>query len=147
MKKNARCMTDLMTHIKGHVSGTRRNVVQEYAEVLNAYILAPLKQGNVEECINRMDEYGMTKDDLVDALNCYTFGGEKSEYDLIPGKVKSALTTRYGNRVHLQANQFAKDEELYMATKGKRRKKNEKEESITEEENVESSDDNALYIV
>ena len=145
MKKNGRCMTDLTTHIKEHISGTRRNVVQEYAEVLNAYMLAPLKQGTVEECINRMDEYGMTKDDLVDALNCYSFGDEKSAYDLIPGKVKSALTTRYANRVHLQANQFAKDEELYSTTRGKRRKKIERE-APSEEESEESSNDDAMYI-
>lgn len=141
-------MTELTTHLKDHITGSKMSVIQEYAEVLNSYFLAPLREGDVNECIRRMDEYGITKEDLVEGLNGYSLGEGKSPYDSIPGKVKSSLTTKYANRVHMQANQFAKDEDLFSAKKSKRRKKEApSKKEVEEEETDDVSDDEALFVV
>lgn len=36
-------------HMICHIGGTQRDVMMEYRDVLNAYLLAPLQQGDVGE--------------------------------------------------------------------------------------------------
>ena len=60
-----------------------------------------------------MDEYGVTRDDVVDVLNGITLGGNKSLFDQIPGKTKSSFTRLYNGRTHMTANVFADDDSMF----------------------------------
>ena len=93
-----------------------------------------------------MDEYGVTRDDVVDVLNGITLGGNKSLFDQIPGKTKSSFTRLYNGRTHMTANVFADHDSMFRKVmKGKRGKeKAEKKESqpLTESLPLDDVDDN-----
>ena len=133
-----------------HISGTISSIAVEYDELLNHYFIDPLMNENVHECINRLDEYGLTKDDLVEGLNYCSFNQEKSLYDQVPTKIKTALTRTYAKENHPTTNFFLSDEELYSQRKSRKRKGEEvtkekkkgKAKKIEEEEEEEEMEEN-----
>ena len=66
-----------------------------------------------------MDEYGLTREDLIDCLNGYPWEGTKSRFEEVDSKVRSSFTRKYNNREHLLANTFASGDSL--VSQGKRR--------------------------
>ena len=46
-KKSKRLLSEMTHHMICHIGGTQRDVAMEYRDVLNAYLLAPLQQGDV----------------------------------------------------------------------------------------------------
>ena len=98
-----------------HISGTVSSIAVEYDELLNHYFIDPLMDENVNEC-------GLTKDDLVEGLNYCSFNQEKSLYDQVPTKIKTALTRAYAKENHPTTNFFLSDEELYSQRKSRKRK-------------------------
>ena len=49
IKKAKRLFSEMTHHMLCHIGGTQRDVMMEYRDVLNAYLLAPLQQGDVGE--------------------------------------------------------------------------------------------------
>lgn len=49
IKKSKRLFSEMTHHMICHIGGTQRDVVMEYRDVLNAYLLAPLQQGDVRD--------------------------------------------------------------------------------------------------
>ena len=49
IKKAKRLFSEMTHHMICHIGGTQRDVMMEYRDVLNAYLLAPLQQGDVGE--------------------------------------------------------------------------------------------------
>ena len=94
-----------------------------------------------------MDEYGVTKDDVVEILNGVVLGGGKSQFDQIPAKVKSAFTREYNKGNHTASNVFADSSTMFRkVVKGKRGKSKEEEKkgtpTQTESSNMMDVDEN-----
>ena len=85
-----------------------------------------------------MDEYGITRDDLVDVLNGTQLGGGKTRFDQIRGKTKSSFTRIYNGQNHATSNVFADgDNMVRRITKGRKGKeKVEKKETLTATESL-----------
>ena len=79
-----------------NTSGTVSSISLDYFELLSQYLVDPLLNGDVDGCIERLDEYSLTREDLVEGLNYALLGEEKSVFDTVESKVKSALTRKYG---------------------------------------------------
>ncbi len=105
-----------------------------------------------------MDEYGLTREDLIDCLNGYPWEGTKSRFEEVDSKVRSSFTRKYNNREHLLANTFASGDSL--VSQGKRRSvkrgggKGENSRSkrgvsqqTMEEETSEEDDEDALFVI
>lgn len=145
-------MCDLYTHLSSHISGSISAISQEYFEVLSQYLIDPLLNENPEECIERLDEYSLTKEDLVEGLNYAHMGEDKSLYDLVPTKTKSALTRKYSQKNHTSSNIYCKEEELFSRKQSTKRKsskigKNEKKVKKEEEEESSSTDNEEGFFV
>ena len=114
--------------------------------MLNGFITKPLEEGNVrididvlilqvEEAIQRLDEYAITKEDYVDILNGIKLGNAKSRFEVIPTKTKSSFTRMYNNSNHLITNVYADDSAMFKkVTKGKKGKKESKQPVNKEKE-------------
>ena len=85
-----------------------------------------------------MDEYGLTKDDLVDVLNGTQLGGGKTRFEQIPGKTKGSFTRIYNGKNHASSNVFADgDTMVRQITKGRKGKeKMERKETLTATESL-----------
>ena len=70
-----------------------------------------------------MDEYGVTKEDVVEVLNGVVLGGGKSRFDQIESKKKAAFTREYNKRSHSAVNVFADSNAMFRkVVKGKKGK-------------------------
>ena len=79
-----------------------------------------------------MDEYGVTKEDVVEVLNGVVLGGGKSRFDQIESKKKAAFTREYNKRSHSAVNVFADSNTMFRkVVKGKRGKGKETEKNNT----------------
>ena len=75
-----------------------------------------------------MDEYGVTKEDVVEVLNGVVLGGGKSRFDRIESKKKAEFTREYNKRSHSAVNIFADSNTMFRkVVKGKKGKGKEKE--------------------
>ena len=85
-----------------------------------------------------MDEYGITRDDLVDVLNGTQLGQGKTRFEQIPGKTRSSFTRIYNGQNHGTSNVFAdSDNMVRRITKGRKRKeKLEGKETLTATESL-----------
>lgn len=148
-------MTELYTHLSSNISGSVSSISMDYYESLSSYLIDPLLKEDVDECIERLDEYGLTRDDLVEGLNYIPLGEGKSLFDTVPTKVKTALTRKYSKKNHLSSNIYSKEEELVLRTQSRQSKKREgeevkrgsKKEKIEEDFSSESTDEEANYYV
>ena len=79
------------------------------------------------ETLQRLDDYSLTRDDLVECLNGAPFQDQKSRFELIPSKTRASFTRKYNSTIHQQANIFAKGDDLVSQKqrKGKRKKSDE----------------------
>ena len=79
------------------------------------------------ETLQRLDEYSLTRDDLVECLNGAPFQGQKSRFEAIPSKTRASFTRKYNSTIHQQANIFAKGDDLVSQKqrRGKKRKSDE----------------------
>lgn len=154
-KKSRRLMTELYTHLSSNISGSVSSISMDYFDSLSSYLIDPLLKEDVDECIDRLDEYGLTRDDLVEGLNYIPLGEGKSLFDSVPTKVKTALTRKYSKKNHLTSNIYSKEEELVLRTQSKQSKKRggeevkkgSKKEKIEEDVSSESTDEEANYYV
>lgn len=110
----------------------------DYFDMLNRYLLRPLMEGDVKGTIQNMDEYCVTRTDLVDVLNAMVLGEGKYRFDKVPSKTKSAFTRAYNSQTHVVSNVFADDASMFRkVTKGKKEKKNAPVKDEEEEEDSE----------
>ena len=85
-----------------------------------------------------MDEYGITRDDLVDVLNGTQLGQGKTRFEQISGKTRSSFTRIYNGQNHGTSNVFAdSDNMVRRITKGRKGKeKLERKETLTATESL-----------
>lgn len=112
--KRARLLAELGLHVGAYVSGGREAIRLDYADAFRMTMLAPLAAESVKDdpapaisrVISQLDDYGMSKDDLMETLGNEVRFGERlapgfPEYaSLIESKVKAALTREYNKRPH-----------------------------------------------
>ena len=144
-------MTDLYTHMACYTSGTVSAISQDYFELFCRYLVDPLLRGDVNMCIKRLDEYCLTRDDLVEGLNYAVLGGNNSAFDMVESKVKASFTRNYSKVNHKSTNMYAKEEDLFSMKKSKKREKSEKQEEgkkakIEESEEMSSEDDERYFV-
>lgn len=107
--------------------------------------------------MDRLDEYGLTREDLIDCLNGYPWEGTKSGFEEVDSKIRSSFTRKYNNREHLLANTFASGDSLVSQGKrqsvkrgankgGNSASKRGVSQPTIEEESSEENDD-ALFVI
>ena len=99
--------------------------------------------------MQRLDEYSLTRDDLVDCLNGAPFQDQKSRFEAVPSKTRASFTRKYNSTIHQQANIFAKGDDLITQKqrRGKKKKSNEtqskKEQSASQSKTKKKTDKKA----
>eukprot|EP01080_Neovahlkampfia_damariscottae_P001958 gene1958-1466_t len=122
-RKNYGILNSIFQSSLNLTSGTNEDFRDNYLPLLNNKILDPLKEKEgVDLAIERMDEYHISKDDVV-AMNDILSMGEKlkNKFNGVPSKVKSHLTKTF-NKTHHQ-----------ISRSSSRRKKDDTEEEEEEE--------------
>ncbi|KAJ3020651.1 hypothetical protein HKX48_000445 [Thoreauomyces humboldtii] len=102
--KATRQLKEIQSHMRTHVSGTKRDVRLTYLPVLAPALAKPLiteKQDAIEGVIDFMDEYWLTRDDWdsVMELGMGTIG-TKALSSKIDTNVKTAFTRAYNKGTH-----------------------------------------------
>ena len=103
-KKSKRQCGELALHLGSRISGTRDAVRRDYLPMLAKYVTRPLVDGGaagVAETIARLDEYGLSKDDLFETLPDLQLGGAKVPgLDALDTKAKTHFTKTYNAGTH-----------------------------------------------
>jgi replication factor C subunit 1 len=116
--KRARLLAELALHAAPYISGGREALRLDYLDPLRAELFSPLvKPGTadnpgpaVDGVINLLDEYGLSRSDMMDTLPEVSFTGGSDPTvpaamftdwpKAIDSKVKAALTREYNKRPH-----------------------------------------------
>lgn len=151
-RKNKQLFIDLVSHLQGHATCRKKDLILDGCEALNNYVMEPLKEGNSKEAVTRLNEYEMTSEDLSEGLNRILLQKDET-YDSLGGKMKRAFTTAWKQRPHLLSNVFAKAEDLWEQKSRKRgavvpkaRSKKQKVEESSSEEMMDNTFDLILVV-
>mmetsp|Transcript_15190 Transcript_15190/g.35001 ORF Transcript_15190/g.35001 Transcript_15190/m.35001 type:complete len:163 (+) Transcript_15190:427-915(+) len=85
------------------VSANAQELRQTYVPVMRDRILGLLKQADAEsnrEAIDLMDDYGLSRDDVVEKLDVLVLGKKDFSFDDMDSKAKAAFTRQYNAGVH-----------------------------------------------
>ena len=101
--KRQRLLREATSHMSGTISASKCEVRQSYIPVLRNALLKPLVKdgvGGVEEVLDLLDEYGLTKDDFdaVMEMELLSEGNAKAAFSAVSAATKSALTRKYNQR-------------------------------------------------
>ncbi|CAM9482846.1 unnamed protein product [Chrysoparadoxa australica] len=105
--KRKRLLAELSTHLMWRVSSNRETLRQTYIPALRERLLRPLIESQVqgvEETVDLLDEYGLSRDDLVDVLPEFVLqDGNPDHIKSLSTATKTALTKEYNSRPHTSA--------------------------------------------
>lgn len=101
--KRIRMLGEISSHISANTTASTSSIRLEMMEPLRHFILSPLIEGgNVNETLNRMNTYGLTREDVFENMpelqihdNSTMF---KDIHKDIPSKTKGAFTRAYNSR-------------------------------------------------
>ena len=99
-----RILQELQKHMRLHISANKIGVGLDYLPVLKNLLSKPLiKKGNdgIEQVMNIMNEYFLTREDFDTILELATWPGQKDPASLIDSKVKAAFTRTYNKESHM----------------------------------------------
>lgn len=102
--KRIRMLGEISSHITANTTASTSSIRLEMMEPLRYFILSPLIEqgGNINETLNRMNMYGLTREDVFENMpelqihdNSLMF---KDIHKNIPSKIKGAFTREYNKR-------------------------------------------------
>ncbi len=98
-----RILQELQKHMRIKISANKIGVGMDYLSVLKEMLSKPLiKRGSdgIEDVLNIMNEYNLTRDDFDTILELSTWPGSKDPMAMIDSKVKAAFTRAYNKESH-----------------------------------------------
>lgn len=101
--KNKRLCSELSTHLAKHVSGGRDAIRLDYLGAIFRYVASPLVESeDAATTIERLDEYGLSRDDLFEAMPDILFDDDyvKKFKAALTTKTKTAFTKLYNSTTH-----------------------------------------------
>lgn len=143
-RKNQQLFTALASHFLSQSASRKKDLILDVCEVLNQEIISPLQKDNVEEAVNRMNEFGITPDDVTETLNRILLYKEET-YDSVPTKAKRQLSQAWKQMPHMHSNSTANSDDLWARKSRKRgaagdTKKSKRVKRDVEDEQEEASD-------
>eukprot|EP00941_MAST-03F_sp_MAST-3F-sp1_P003135 g3135.t1 len=126
--KHRRLLAEMATHVNSVAKCNAVRLRMDYFETMRVKILMPLffkKQDGVLDCLALMQEYGLSREDVFEAMQeihlCTPGSGVKSSqkiFEQLDTKTKRAFTSMYNKRGFAQATQSvaASTEKVTSAT-------------------------------
>eukprot|EP00536_Pseudo-nitzschia_multiseries_P004109 jgi/Psemu1/237322/estExt_Genewise1.C_670021 len=146
MGKNYRLLNELSHHMNFKVSANAQELRRSYIPVMRDRILKLLKNADAEsnqEAIDLMDDYGLSRDDVVEKLDVLVLGKKGFSFDDLDSKAKAAFTRQYNSGVHKSQALVREQGGGGAAPKKKRRKEvvDEEEEELFGDSDDDSEDE------
>jgi replication factor C subunit 1 len=102
--KKKRLLSELHHHMNYKVSGSSQDVRESYLPVLRQQLLKHVHSGEEEaakKAIELMDEYGLSREDVMEKLDEFKMGGGKEpSFADLDSKQKAAFTREYNQGSH-----------------------------------------------
>lgn len=99
--KKVRLMGELGHHLNASVSGGRAELRLSYLPVFRDRFVRLLQQGEIEETVQMMDDYGLSRDDILEKLDEFRLDkSSESSFEKLDSKCKAALTRTYNQGSH-----------------------------------------------
>lgn len=102
--KKSRLLGELGHHLNTSVSGGREELRLSYLPVFRNRFLELLQKGEVDAAVHLMDEYGLSRDDVLEKLDEFRLdkqkSGSDSSFDRLDSKTKANLTRTYNQGSH-----------------------------------------------
>ncbi|KAK8795481.1 hypothetical protein WA158_000138 [Blastocystis sp. Blastoise] len=145
MNKNKRLIAELTMHASPIIHTNNKSIRLDYFTSLRNHLLDPiLNNNNVDECIQIIDEYELTKEDFIDTLNGIYLPGTLKIFEKVPAKQKGAFTRKYNSSNHIHSNIFEDDNNLFTRvnrTKGKKGGKAKEKETKSKSQKTQVNED------
>jgi replication factor C subunit 1 len=103
MGKNYRLLNEVHHHMNYKVSANAQELRRTYVPVLRERLFRLITQASSEsnqEAIDLMDDYGLSRDDIVEKLDALVLGKKDFSFDDLDSKQKTAFTKQYNAGVH-----------------------------------------------
>ena len=104
MSKNYRLLNEVHHHMNYRISANAQELRRTYIPVLREKIFRCIQKANPEsnqDAIDLMDEYGLSRDDIVEKLDVLVLGKKDFSFDDLDSKQKTAFTKQYNAGVHM----------------------------------------------
>ena len=95
--KGKRLLRELQQRLRLKITGNKREVRLEYLPIIVQKLFAALKDENINEAIEFMDDYYLTRDDFESLVEL----GYQDGFKDVPTKTKSSFTRQYNSTIHL----------------------------------------------
>jgi len=103
MGKNYRLLNEVHHHMNYKVSANAQELRRTYVPVLRERLFRLITHASSEsnqEAINLMDDYGLSRDDIVEKLDALVLGKKNFSFDDLDSKQRTAFTKQYNAGVH-----------------------------------------------
>lgn len=138
MGKNYRLLNEVHYHMNYKVSANAQELRRTYIPVLREKIFRLITEATSEsnqKAIDLMDNYGLSRDDVVEKLDVLVLGKKDYSFDDLDSKQKTAFTKQYNKGVHMSQALVRE-----QGGGGSVSKKKKKALSVDEEDGVVESD-------
>lgn len=144
--KMKRLLNEMHHHMNFKISGDRQQLRDSYIPVLRERFLTLFKKSHEDEnatteAIALMDEYGLSREDVMEKLDQFVIGKADSSFSELDSKYKAAFTRLYNQGSH-KSQALVKEE--YGTSKPKKKGSREKDpkdlDAIDEDGEEEDSD-------
>ena len=99
--KKSRLLNELQYHMNYKISGGTQAIRLSYLPVLRDRLLSMLKGDDANEAIRLMDEYGLSRDDVMEKFDEFKGLNKKAgSFGDLDGKKKAAFTRAYNAMAH-----------------------------------------------
>lgn len=101
--KRMRLLSELQYHMNYKITGDSKELRLSYLPVLREHILRFFKsedESGVAEAIALMDEYGLSRDDVLDKFDEFKMGKNAQSFSDLDSKQKAAFTRQYNKGTH-----------------------------------------------
>ena len=140
--KKVRLLSELHHHMNFKISGGSMGMRQTYLPVLRSQLLTLLQTDQLQEAIELMDEYGLSREDVMEKLDEFKMSKDDKSFSDLDSKKKAAFTRQYNSGSHM--SQALVDEQgagPKRKAKGSREKDPADLDAIDEDAVDEESDD------
>ena len=98
--KKTRIIQELQHHANYHVSGGFPDMRMSYIPLFRDRFLSLITNGQNDEAIDLMDEYGFDRDDVFEKLDEFVVDKKAATFASIDSKKKAAFTRTFNERAH-----------------------------------------------
>jgi len=142
MGKNYRLLNEVHHHMNYKVSANSQELRRTYIPVLRERIFRLITKADSEsnqKAIDLMDNYGLSRDDVVEKLDVLVLGKKNFSFDDLDSKQKTAFTKQYNAGVHM--SQALVREQGGGGATSKKKKKMKSFDGDDEEEGADESEE------